>query len=41
MGYAMLPESFEWLILQSGLIKEKELQDILESPEEFIEREKE
>ena len=35
-----LPESFEWLILQSGLIKEKELQDILESPEEFIESEK-
>jgi len=32
-----LPESFEWLILKSGLIKAKELQDILINPSEFIE----
>ena len=35
-----LPESFEWLILNSGLIKEKELPDILENPSDFIESEK-
>lgn len=31
-----LPESFEWIILNSGLIQEKELEEILEQPEEFI-----
>ena len=35
-----LPESFEWLILRSGLIKKKELQSILENPSIFIESEK-
>lgn len=35
-----LPESFEWLILKSGLTKKKELKDILENPSVFIESEK-
>lgn len=30
------PESFEWLLLQSGLIQSKELQAILERPENYI-----
>jgi len=32
-----LPESFEWLILKSGQIGGKAVQDILEHPEDFIE----
>lgn len=32
-----LPESFEWIILNSGIIKEKEITEILEEPEEYIE----
>lgn len=32
-----LPESFEWIILKSGLIQEKELYHILQEPEKFIE----
>lgn len=32
-----LPESFEWLILRSGLIDGKELQSVLENPSAFIE----
>ena len=32
-----LPESFEWLILKSGMIDGKLIQDILEHPEDFIE----
>lgn len=32
-----LPESFEWLILKSGIINSKNLQDILNQPENFIE----
>ena len=32
-----LPESFEWLILKSGLIDGKSVQDILEDPAEHIE----
>lgn len=32
-----LPESFEWLILQSGVVKQENLQKILDNPEEFIE----
>lgn len=32
-----LPESFEWLILKSGIAEGKELKTILEKPEEFIE----
>lgn len=35
-----LPESFEWLILRSGLIDGKELQDILNHPYDFIESER-
>ena len=35
-----LPESFEWLILKSGIIKEKELKDILDNPSDFIESER-
>ena len=35
-----LPESFEWLILKSGLIDGKEIQEILKCPEEHIESEK-
>lgn len=32
-----LPESFEWIILKSGLIDGVRIQEILEHPEEFIE----
>ena len=32
-----LPESFEWLILSSGVVTEKNLNRLLENPEEFIE----
>jgi hypothetical protein len=32
-----LPESFEWLILKSGQIDGKVVQDILQHPEDFIE----
>ncbi len=32
-----LPESFEWLVLKSGVIDGKVIQDILEHPEDFIE----
>jgi hypothetical protein len=32
-----LPESFEWLILKSGQIDGKTVQDILQHPEDFIE----
>lgn len=32
-----LPESFEWLILKSGLIKDSGIAQMLESPEDFIE----
>lgn len=31
-----MPESFEWIILKSGLIGGKEIQAILEEPEEYI-----
>ena len=31
-----LPESFEWIILKSGLIEGKDLQKILEDPEKYI-----
>lgn len=34
-----LPESFEWLILNSGLVKAKDLKNILENPSDFIESE--
>lgn len=32
-----LPESFEWLILKSGLIKSSDIEEILAAPEEYIE----
>jgi hypothetical protein len=32
-----LPESFEWLILKSGLIKAENIDSVLENPSEFIE----
>ncbi len=32
-----LPESFEWLILASGLLNDKKIKDILEQPENYIE----
>lgn len=35
-----LPESFEWLILKSGIITNKNLETILERPEDFIESNK-
>jgi len=31
-----LPESFEWLVLASGLVDRKELRDILENPSFYI-----
>ena len=30
------PESFEWLILSSGLIQGKDIQSILENPENYL-----
>ena len=33
---AYLPESFEWIILSSGLIKDSEIDDILKAPYEYI-----
>lgn len=35
-----LPESFEWMILKSGLLKQGHLQAILERPYDYIESEK-
>lgn len=35
-----LPESFEWLILRSGLIDGRTIQDILKHPEDYIDSEK-
>ncbi len=35
-----LPESFEWILLKSGLVEEKDIKDILENPSKFIESEK-
>lgn len=32
-----MPESFEWLILKSGLIQGKDLKEILDTPENYIE----
>ena len=31
-----LPESFEWIILNSGLVERKEIQKILEEPETYV-----
>jgi len=35
-----LPESFEWLILKSGIVAKNEVKHILEKPQDFIESEK-
>lgn len=35
-----LPESFEWLILKSGVVKDKDINKILENPGEYVESEK-
>lgn len=35
-----LPESFEWLILKSGLLEEKEIYEIVKSPESYIDSQK-
>ena len=35
-----LPESFEWIILKSGVITDKEISRILEKPEEYIDSSK-
>lgn len=32
-----LPESFEWIILSSGLLEDKEVKAILDAPENYIE----
>lgn len=32
-----LPESFEWLVLKSGVIYDSRIEDILDSPEDYIE----
>lgn len=36
-GRLYLPESFEWLVLKSGLIDGNRVQEILEHPENYIE----
>ena len=36
-AFLYLPESFEWLILSSGMIDGRRVQDILKHPEDFIE----
>lgn len=35
-----LPESFEWILLNAGLVNDKEVNTILENPSEYIESEK-
>lgn len=32
-----LPESFEWLLLRSGIIQDDDIHEVLEKPEDFIE----
>lgn len=34
-----LPESFEWLILNSGVVDDREVREVLAVPEEYIESE--
>ena len=34
--HVYLPESFEWLILRSGLLEDSEISKILESPEKYV-----
>ena len=31
-----LPESFEWMILNAGVVQEKEIMEILKEPEKYI-----
>ena len=31
-----VPESFEWLILQSGVVEDKEIKEILNHPSDYI-----
>lgn len=38
--YLYLPESFEWIVLKSGLIDDREIRKILETPELFIDSKK-
>lgn len=38
--YLYLPESFEWLILSSGVIKDKKVSEILKRPGDYIESKK-
>lgn len=35
-----LPESFEWLLLNSGILKQSKLEDILMNTAEYVESEK-
>ena len=35
-----LPESFEWMILNVGVVQEKEIMEILKEPEKYIEGQK-
>lgn len=32
-----LPESFEWIILRSGVIEDSEIAEMLKHPEDYIE----
>lgn len=36
-SHIYLPESFEWLILRSGLLEDEEVDEILKSPENYVE----
>ena len=38
--HLFFPESFEWIILNSGLIQEKNISEIMENPEEYIDSRK-
>ena len=38
--YLYIPESFEWIVLKSGLIDDREIRKILETPELFIDSKK-
>ena len=35
--FLYLPESFEWLILKSGIIENQEIKEILNAPQNYIE----
>lgn len=37
--YLYLPESFEWLLLHSGLLKDAEIRQVLENPSQYIDSE--